>query len=132
MAITRNPGFVFLMNELLMNVKLVAPNTIKNRIKHEYIELVLKRKEQFAQVRSTKPELQPNGVDLDFFIYHRLFSLQYDCWTNSSSEAFLGLTVFFINELWQQQRVCLGCIPFAGRHTAEKTLILIEEVTYLI
>jgi hypothetical protein len=128
MAITRNPGFVFLMKQLITGAKLSAPNTIRNRIVSEYKNLQEKRKIFIDETRVTSSPIE-NDVDLDPHIYHRVFTLQYDCWTNEASEAFLGLTLFYFDKSWEIKRICLGCIPFGGRHTAENTLDLIRKVT---
>jgi hypothetical protein len=71
-----------------------------------------------------------NGVDLDLHLYQRIFSLQYDCWSNNSSEAFLGLTVFYIDKNWVLCGVSLGCVPFNESHTAANTLALTENVRF--
>lgn len=82
----------------------------------------------YNSIKNNDDPAADNGVDLDRFIYHRIFSLQYDCWTNSSSEAFLGLTVFFIDKNWELRSDSLGCVPFGGSHTALNTLALIQKV----
>ena len=39
------------------------------------------------------------AVDRDAYIYHRIFSLQFDCLSNRASKAFLGLSVFYIDKI---------------------------------
>jgi hypothetical protein len=81
-------------------------------------------------VKCNEQPANANGVDLDIHLYQRIFSLQYDCWSNSSSEAFLGLTVFYIDKNWELCSVSLGCVPFKDSHTALNTLALIENVGF--
>jgi hypothetical protein len=128
MAITRNPGFVYLVQQLTVGVKLSSPNTIQRRLLKEFADLVKFRREFFEANKINDAPAEDNEVDLDPHIYHRIFSLQYDCWTNRASEAFLGLTLFFIDKMWNLQNISLGCVPFGGRHTAAKTLELITDV----
>jgi hypothetical protein len=130
MATTRNPGFVYLLQQLTSGVKLSSPNTVQRRLLKEFADLVKVRKEFFEANKITAAPAEDNEVDLDPHIYHRIFSLQYDCWTNRASEAFLGLTLFFIDTLWNLQNVSLGCVPFGGRHTATRTLELITQVIF--
>ena len=129
-AITKNPGFAYLIGELTNNVKLLAPNTIQRRLLKEFQNLVETRRALLAEVKIREPLAQNNGIDLDLHIYRRIFSLQYDCWTNRSSESFLGLTLFYISVDWELNSISLGCVPFGGSHTALKTLDLIKEVNY--
>jgi len=128
MSVTRNPGFIYLVQQLTIGVKLSSPNTVQRRLLKEFADLVTVRKEFFEANKNNDAPDDDNDVDLDPHIYHRIFSLQYDCWTNRASEAFLGLTLFFIDKNWDLQNVSLGCIPFGGRHTCERTLELITDV----
>ena len=129
-AVTNNPGFAYLIRELTNNVKLSAPNTIQRRLLKEFENLTETRKALLAEVKINELPEQSNEIDLDPHIYHRIFSLQYDCWTNRSSESFLGLTLFYISKDWELIAISLGCVPFGGSHTALKTRDLIEEVDY--
>ena len=129
-AITKNPGFAYLIGELTSDVKLLAPNTIQRRLLKEFHSLIETRKALLAEIKIREPLAQNNGIDLDLHIYRRIFSLQYDCWTNRSSESFLGLTLFYISEKWELKSISLGCVPFGGSHTALRTLDLIKEVNY--
>ena len=88
MATTRNPGFVYLLQQLTSGVKISAPNTVQRRLLKEFADLVKVRKEFFEANKINDSPAEDNEVDLDPHIYHRIFSLQYDCWTNRASEAF--------------------------------------------
>ena len=131
MGVTKNPGFVYLIHELTSNLKLPAPNTIQRRLLKEFELLIKVRRDLFSAEKCNDVPAQDSDVDLDPYIYHRIFSLQYDCWSNRASEAFLGLTVFFIDRNWELQSVSLGCVPFGGSHTASNTLALITEVAII-
>jgi hypothetical protein len=128
MPFARNSGFIYLVQQLTIGVKLSSPNTVQRRLLKEFADLIKVRKEFFEANKNNDAQYDDNYVDLDPHLYNRIFSLQYDCWTNRASEAFLGLTLFFIDKNWDLRNVSLGRVPFGGRHTAARTLELITDV----
>jgi hypothetical protein len=44
-------------------------------------------------------------------------SLALDCWTSPSQQAFMAITVYFIDKDWNYREMLLGFEPLHGPHT---------------
>jgi len=50
-----------------------------------------------------------------------------DLWTSRANDAFMSLTLHYINDKWEMERFVLTCIPFAGRHTAVRMVKVLDD-----
>ena len=50
-----------------------------------------------------------------------------DLWTSRANDAFMSLTLHYINAQWEMERFVLTCIPFAGRHTAVRMVKVLDD-----
>jgi hypothetical protein len=77
MSVTRNPGFIYLVQQLTIGVKLSSPNTVQRRLLKEFADLVTVRKEFFEANKNNDAPDDDNDVDLDPHIYCTIESFLY-------------------------------------------------------
>lgn len=51
-----------------------------------------------------------------------------DLWTSRANDAFLSFTIHYISSDWELQRFALSCMPFSGRHTANRMAVAIDAI----
>ncbi|CAL9687558.1 unnamed protein product [Knipowitschia caucasica] len=55
-------------------------------------------------------------------------TLTTDAWTSMATEAYLGVTVHFVNDEWELTSINLTTMPLQERHTAENIACWVEDV----
>lgn len=55
-----------------------------------------------------------------------------DCWTSRANDPFLSLTLHYISPEWELVRFLVACIPFEGRHTAQRLAGALDETIQTI
>lgn len=50
-----------------------------------------------------------------------------DCWTSRANDPFLSLTLHYISPEWELVKLLVVCLPFEGRHTAQRLAVALDE-----
>jgi hypothetical protein len=92
-----------------------APGTINRKLIGQEITTYYQNRK--IEIISSLSYLQENGAK---------FSLCLDCWTSKTQHAFLGVSIHYINDKWQQESFLLDLADLYRRHSGDylcRTLI---------
>jgi len=93
---------------------------------HTFDKILLKtREDMFLQMRADfKKQIDsfPDG-------FGPSFSIQFDPWTSTAGDPYLGISVSYLDEKFNLQRACLAVKEFRGQHTGQTIAGAITSVT---